>query len=67
MVFLQVRREPGVPSRVTAGVAFNNFCISAMSGIPFSPDGHLRSLNYGWQNNTDASGGEAGGRCLLSS
>ena len=26
MVFLELRREPGVHSRVTAGVAINNFC-----------------------------------------
>ena len=28
MVFLEVRREPGVHSRVTAGVAINNFSFS---------------------------------------
>ena len=26
MVFLELRREPGVHSRVRAGVADNNFC-----------------------------------------
>ena len=26
MVFLELRREPGVHSQVTAGVAINNFC-----------------------------------------
>ena len=27
--------------------------------------GHLRNLNYAWQDNTDASGGEAGGQASL--
>ena len=26
MVILELRREPGVHSRVTAGVSINNFC-----------------------------------------
>ena len=32
------------------------------SGLLSSYDGHLRKLNYAWQDNTDASGGEAGDR-----
>ena len=27
MVFLELQREPGVHSRVTAGVAIKNFCL----------------------------------------
>ena len=27
--------------------------------------GHLGKLNYAWQDNTDASGGEAGGQASL--
>ena len=38
-----------------------------MPGLLSSLDGHLRSLNYAWQNNTDASGDEAGDRGPLSS
>ena len=38
-----------------------------MSGLLSSYDGHLRNLNYAWQDNTDASGGEAGDRGSLSS
>ena len=45
IVFLELRREPGVHSRVTAGEAFNNFVFSAMTGLLSSSDGHLRSLN----------------------
>ena len=29
MVLLELRREPGVHSRVTAGVAISNFCFSS--------------------------------------
>ena len=32
-----------------------------------SYDGHLRTLNYVWQDNKDTSGGEAGNRGSLSS
>ena len=38
-----------------------------MSGLLSSYDGHLRNLNYAWQDITDASGGEAGDRGSLSS
>ena len=31
---------------------------SAKSGLLSSYDGHLRKLNYAWQENIDASGGE---------
>ena len=62
MVFFGLWREPGVYSRVKAGVAIKNFICSLMSGFLSSYDGHLRNLNYAWQDNTDASGGEAGDR-----
>ena len=67
MVFLELRREPGVYSRVKVGVAIKNFVCSAMSGLLSSYDGHIRNLNHAWQDNTDASGGEAGDRVSLSS
>ena len=38
-----------------------------MSGLMSNYDAHLRNLNYAWQNNTDASGDEAGHRGSLSS
>ena len=34
MVFLELQREPGVCSRVTAGVAFKNFCLSSDARTP---------------------------------
>ena len=67
MVFLELQRKPGVCSRVTAGVDIKNFCCSATSGLLSSYDGHLRNLNWTWQYNTDASGGEAGDKGSLSS
>ena len=67
MVFLELRRDPGVCSRVTARVAISNFVCLATSGLLSSYDGHLRNLNYAWQDNTDASGGEAGDSGSLSS
>ena len=38
-----------------------------MSGLLTSYDGHLRNLNYAWQDNMDSSGCEAGDRGSLSS
>ena len=38
-----------------------------MSGFLSSYDGHLRNLNSAWQDNTDASGVEAGDQVSLSS
>ena len=49
------------------GQQLETFVCSAMSGLLSSYDGHLRNLNYAWQDNTDASGGEAGERGSLSS
>ena len=38
---------------------------SAKSGLLASYDGHLGMLNYAWQENADASGGEPGGQASL--
>ena len=40
---------------------------SAKSGLLSSYEQHLRNLNYVWQDNTDASGGEVGYQASLSS
>ena len=45
MGFLKLRQEPGVYSRVTAGMAIRNSTWSAKSGLLSSYDGHLRNLN----------------------
>ena len=44
MVFLELRREPGVGSRVMAEVAIKNFASSSTSGLLSSYDVHLRNL-----------------------
>ena len=40
------------------GWPFETRVCSAKSGLLSSYDGHLGKLNYTWQENTDASGGE---------
>ena len=45
MVFLELLREAGVCSRVTAGVILKTLDCSATSGLLSSYDGHLRNLN----------------------
>ena len=40
------------------GWPFDTRVCSAKSGLLSSYDGHLGKLNYTWQENTDASGGE---------
>ena len=49
------------------GQPLKTFLCSATPGLLSSYDGHLRNLNYAWQDNTDASGGEAGDQGSLSS
>ena len=47
------------------GWPFETQVCSAKSWLLSSYDGHLGKLNYGWQENTDASGGEPGGQASL--
>ena len=47
------------------GWPFETRVYSAKSGLLSSYDGHLGKLNYAWQENTDASGGEPGGQASL--
>ena len=49
------------------GWAFETRVCSAKSGVLSSYDGHLGKLNYSWQENSDASGGEPGGQASLNS
>ena len=55
MYILELRRRWPFETRVC----------SAKSGLLSSYDGHLGKLNYAWQENTDASGGEPGGQASL--
>ena len=65
MSFLELRQAPGVYSRVTAEWPFETRVSSAKSGLLSSYDGQLGKLNYAWQENTDASGGQPGGQASL--
>ena len=47
------------------GWPFETRVCSAKSGLLSSYDGHLGKLNYAWQENTDASGGEPGVQASL--
>ena len=47
------------------GWPFETRVFSAKSGLLSSYDGHHGKLNYAWQENTDASGGEPGGQASL--
>ena len=49
------------------GKSLNTFVCSPTSGHLSCYDGHLRNLNEAWQENMDASGGEAGDQGSLSS
>ena len=48
------------------GLPLKTFLCSSTWGLLSSYDVHLRNLNYAQQDNTDASGGEAGDRGTLS-
>ena len=50
----------GYVLEVRQGYPLKTFVCSVTSGLLSSYDGQLRNLNYAWQYNTDASGGEAG-------
>ena len=47
------------------GWPFESRVCSAKSELLSSYDGHLWKLNFSWQENTDASGGEPGGQAAL--
>ena len=47
------------------GWPFETRVCSAKSGLLSSYDGHVEKLNYAWQVNTDASGGDPGGHASL--
>ena len=65
MSFLELRQAPCVYSRVQWGWPFETWVCSSKSGILSSYVGHIGKLNYAWQENTDPSGGEPGGKCPL--
>ena len=61
------RWEPRVHSRVTAGVAINNFCFFSDVRTPLWLRWTPQESKLVLENNTDVSGGEAGDKGSLSS
>ena len=65
MSFLELQQAPGVYFELRWWWPFETRVCSAKSGFLSSYDRHLWKLNYAWQENTDASGGEPGGQASL--
>ena len=65
MGFLELRQEPGVYSRFTVGYPFETVVCSVKSAHLSRYEGHLRNVNWAWQENTDASGSKCGFRSLF--
>ena len=57
---------PGYVLEIRRVKSLKTFVCSAKSGLLCSYEGHLSNLNYAWQDNTDASGGEVGDHASLS-
>ena len=56
MGFLEVRQEPGLYSRVTAGMSIRISSLFIEVRNLSRYEGQLRNVNKAWQENTDASG-----------
>ena len=67
MVFLELRQEHGVYSRVMAGMSLQSSCLFSDIRTPVYLEGHIRNLLEAWQANMDTSQGEAGDPGSLSS
>ena len=67
MGFLELRPEPGVYSLVTAGMAIRNATFFIKVTTPVSLGRTPPESKLGWQDNTEASGGEVGNQASLSS
>ena len=67
MVFLEFQQEPGVYSRVTAGMAVRNSTWFSEVRIPVSLGSTPQEAKLVYEDNTDASGGEMGDQASLSS
>ena len=66
-VFSSCGRNLGYILDIRQGWPFKTPLGSEKSGLLTSEEGHLRNLNYVWQDNTDPSGGEVGDQGSLSS
>ena len=67
MIFLELRWEPGVYSRVTVGMILQSSCLFSDIRTPVCFERHLRNHLEAWQSNTDPSRGEVGDPVYLSS
>ena len=67
MFFSSFSGKVGYVLELRWGNSLKTFVCSATSGLLSSYDGHLRNINSAWQDNMDASGGEAGDQGSLSS
>ena len=56
-IFSSYGGNVGYVLELRQGQPLETFVCSATSGLLSSYDGHLRNLNYAWQDNMDASGG----------
>ena len=65
-VFSSSGRNLGYILRLWRGRPLEIRVCSAKSGLLSSFAGHLKNLNWAYQDNTDASGGEAGDQASLS-
>ena len=65
--FSSCGRNVGYILELQWGWPFETPLCSAKSGLLSSYEGHLRNLNYAWQDNTHTSGGEVGDQVSLSS
>ena len=64
-VFSSCGRHLGYILELRRGWPIETRVCSAKSGLLSRYDGHLGKLNYAWQEDTDASGGEPGGQASL--
>ena len=67
MGFLELRKEPGVYSRVTAEMAIRNSTLFSEVSTPVQLGRTPQESKQLWQDNTDVSGSEVGDQASLSS
>ena len=65
--FSSCGKNLGYIRELQRGWPFETPLCSAKSGLLSSYDGHIRNLNYSWEDNTDTAGGEVGNQVSLSS
>ena len=65
MSFLELWQAPGYIIELLREWPFETRVCSVKSELLSSYDRHLSNLSYAWQDNTDASGGEAEGQVTL--